>query len=76
MQVVYWIFIHPVNKVWLQGETLGGFGSGFFGFGRTRIQTGAQPPEWTSLRNRWEYAHVARAGLAAVSFIALVIAIS
>lgn len=76
MQVVYWIFLHPVNKVWLQGATLSSVGSGFFAFGRARIQTGARVPEWTVLRNRWEYAHVARAGLAAISFVALVIAVS
>ncbi len=75
MQVVYWIFIHPVNKVWVRGETLGSFGAGFFEFGRAQAQTGSRAPEWTDLRNRWEYAHAARAGLAAMSFIALVIAI-
>ncbi len=31
MQVVYWVFIHAVNKVWVQGETLSSFGSGFLG---------------------------------------------
>jgi hypothetical protein len=74
MQIVYWIFVHPMNKVWLQGETLSSVGSGFFAFGRSRTQTGAQAPEWTQLRNRWEYAQVARAGLAVVSVIVLVIA--
>jgi hypothetical protein len=44
--------------------------------GQTRDQTGSRTPAWTELRNRWEYAHVARAGLALVSFIALIIAIS
>jgi Anthrone oxygenase len=76
MQIVYWVFIHPVNKVWMHGESLGSAGSGFFGFGRSRIQSGDRAPDWTDLRNRWEYGHVARAALAAVSFIALVIAIS
>ena len=76
MQIVYWIFIHPVNKVWMQGETLSSAGSGFFGLGRSQIQSRGRDPEWTELRNRWEYGHVARAALAAMSFIALVIAIS
>lgn len=31
---------------------------------------------WTALRDRWEYSHVARAGLAFASFVALVVAIS
>jgi hypothetical protein len=25
MQAVYWLFTHPVNKFWLQGEKLSGF---------------------------------------------------
>jgi hypothetical protein len=29
--------------------------------------------DWTAARDRWEYSHVARAALGAVSFIALVI---
>jgi hypothetical protein len=76
LQLVYWVFIHRVNKVWLQDEKLGRAGSGFFGVGETRNQTEGRTPEWTELRNRWEYAHVTRAGLAAISFIALVIAVS
>jgi len=32
MQAVYWLFTHPVNKFWLQGEKLSGLGSGFFSF--------------------------------------------
>jgi hypothetical protein len=75
MQIVYWTIIHAVNKVWLRGETLSSAASGFFGFGRIQSQSGATSPEWTDLRNRWEYAHLARALLAAMSFIALVIAI-
>jgi len=76
MQVVYWVFIHAVNRVWLRGETLHSVGAGFFDLRRARTRPGARVPEWTDLRNRWEYAHVARAGLAAASFVALVIAIS
>jgi hypothetical protein len=77
MQVVYWIVVHPVNKIWMQGEALSSAGSTFFlGLGRTRTQTRADASVWTELRNRWEYGHVARAALAAMSFIALVVVIS
>jgi hypothetical protein len=76
MQAVYWIFVHPVNKVWVQGQSMSGLGSGFFGLGRTGVKTGTGAPEWTEFRHRWEYAHLVRAGLVAVSFLALVIAIS
>lgn len=73
MQGVYWIVIHPVNKVWVQGEKLSGLGSGFFGLGQARAKTGGSAPDWTALRNRWERAHLVRATLVSVSFVALVI---
>jgi hypothetical protein len=78
MQAVYWLVTHPVNKFWVEGVNLDRFSSGFFSFGanRSRIQQEARPPDWTELRNRWEYSHVARAGCALVSFVALLIAIS
>src|SRR5918996_6085515 len=79
MQAVYWLFTHPVNKFWLQGEKLSGFSSSFFSFAsasRPGRQSETHPVDWTDLRDRWEYSHVVRAGLSAVSFIALVIAIS
>lgn len=74
MQAVYWLVTHPVNKFWVEGEKLSGVGSGFFSFGTNKEET--RPPDWTELRNRWEYSHVARAGLAFVGLTALVIAIS
>lgn len=78
MQAVYWLFTHPVNKFWVEGEDLGRFGSGFFSFGANRSPLGNEPrpPDWTRLRDRWEYSHVARAALALVSLISLVVAVS
>lgn len=78
MQTVYWLFTHPVNQFWVEGENLDRFSAGFFSFGanRSRLEDETRPPAWTELRDRWEYSHVARAGLAVVSLIALVIATS
>lgn len=78
MQAVYWLVTHPVNQFWVAGTNLNRFSSGFFSFGanRSRAQNEARPPDWTELRNRWEYSHVARAGCGLASFIALLIAIS
>jgi hypothetical protein len=78
MQAVYWLFTHPVNKFWVAGENLDRFSSGFFSFaaGKSRLDDKAHPPDWTDLRDRWEYSHVARAALALVSLIAMVISIS
>jgi uncharacterized membrane protein len=60
MQATYWLFTHPVNKFWL----------------RSRPLNKSRAVDWTDLRNRWEYSHVARAGLAFASLTTLVIAIS
>ena len=79
MQAVYWLLTHPVNKFWLQDEKLSGLSSGFFSFASvsgTGRQSATHPVDWAGLRDRWEYSHVVRAGLSAVSLIALVIAIS
>lgn len=76
MQAVYWLVTHPVNKVWLEGEALSRAGSGFFSSGLTRSGDDPRPPEWTALRDRWEYSHVGRAALALISFVAFTIAIS
>jgi hypothetical protein len=79
MQAVYWIAVHPVNRVWLesalQSKTPNRFGFSFFSFGRRRDRTAAQAPEWTDLRDRWEYSHVVRAMFATLSFILLVVSI-
>jgi hypothetical protein len=95
MQLVFWIWIRPVNKFWIQSVRLGRFGTQFFGTeasakdessgatdagtrGGTRGPSAAaerqQLPDWTRLRDQWEYSHVVRAVLAGTSFTALVIA--
>ena len=71
MQTVYWLVTHPVNGFWLRDQNLGRFGSGFFSFGSARRRA-ANPVKWTELRDRWEYSHVVRAGLAVASLAILV----
>jgi hypothetical protein len=69
---VYWTVTHPVNKVWLEGETLGKAGAGFFTFASDHDN---EAVDWTFLRDRWEYSHVARAVLASIGLLALVISL-
>lgn len=78
MQGVYWLFTHPVNQFWVEGENLDRYSSGFFSFGTNKSQSEDKttPPQWTELRDRWEYSHVVRAGFALLSLIALLIVIS
>jgi hypothetical protein len=72
MHATYWMMTHPVNKFWLAGENLAGFSAGFFSFGAGASH---EMPEWTALRDRWEYSHVLRAVFAAIAFILLAIGI-
>jgi len=59
---LYWLLTHPVNKVWLEKQELGGAGSTFFGAGG-----GSAPMDFKAARDRWEYSHVARAICASVA---------
>ena len=73
MHAIYWVPIHPVNKFWLADFTLKGPGAAFFGAASKRE---GWTPEWTELRDRWEYSHLARAIITSVSLLALVIALA
>ncbi len=74
MHAVYWLFIHPINSFWLKDFELKGFAAHFFRFSTGK--GGRQAPDWTELRNRWEYAHIARAVLGLFSFVLLSIALT
>jgi hypothetical protein len=75
MQIVYWAYTHPINKFWLKmaGAVPGNVGSGFFEFDPARRSGTAD--DWRKLRDRWEYSHMARAGLIFVSFCSLIVGI-
>jgi hypothetical protein len=71
MQSVYWIFTHRTNRYWLESAdaTLGKMGARFFGTG-----SAAPATDWTKLRDRWEYSHIARAGLSFLAFLLITLA--
>jgi len=71
MNVIFWVAVQPVNKHWMKGEAVSASAAAFFGMGRTA----AGVNDWTALRDRWEYGHLARAVLANTSLLALVIAL-
>jgi len=77
MQVIYWMLTHPTNKLWLQsaGATLGNLGGEFFAHDPAGRHTSWTIADWRKLRDRWEYSHIARAVLAFISFVSLVVAI-
>lgn len=76
MQGVFWIVTQPVNRFWLKNEQLNAAGARFFSMDRTTqaAEKQSDSQDWKQLRNRWEYSHVARAVLAGVALIAMVIA--
>ncbi|MBB4065417.1 DUF1772 domain-containing protein [Gellertiella hungarica] len=61
----YWLVTHPVNAAWLGQTELGGASALFFGL------FSAPEGDWRQMRNVWEWSHVARAGFAMLSFLAL-----
>lgn len=62
---IYWFVIHPVNDFWLSDFDLKGAGKRFFGFALRDLGNA----DWTALRDRWEYSHVARAICVAFAFV-------
>lgn len=78
MHAVFWLLVQPVNNFWLKDAELKGMGAGFFShdpFGGHRIEV-AVKPDWTMLRDRWEWSHAVRAALGLLAFILLVTAVA
>ena len=77
MHAVYWIVTHPVNEFWLKNQDLNKLGAGFFGVDSTKTPAKRNGEDvWKRFRNRWEYSHVLRALLSAISLISLIIAVA
>ena len=78
MHAVYWVVTHPVNGFWLKDQQLQGLGKSFFSFGveKKRPVTATHPDDWMRLRDRWEYSHVARAGLSMLGLLLLLTAVA
>jgi hypothetical protein len=71
MHGVFWVFVQPVNKVWIKEQRLQGASAAFFAMGSNEVAGAAADQNWTTLRNRWEYAHLVRAVLGMLALIAL-----
>jgi hypothetical protein len=70
-QTVFWLVTQKVNRIWAKDIGLGGAGERFFATGGMARET-----DWTKLRDRWEYSHIARAVLMSVALVALAIALT
>jgi anthrone oxygenase-like protein len=75
---LYWLLIHPMNKLWLKDRQLEGFGGGFFRFDPMNRHGPAEDDgdAWQRARDQWEYSHAVRAVLASVALIATTIAVT
>jgi hypothetical protein len=68
--LIYWTLTAPVNKVWLQGETISGGGRRFFAASGSVTET-----NWTLLRDRWERSHLCRAAASLIALVLLAVAL-
>lgn len=75
MQAVFWAVTQPVNRHWVAALPLSGAASTFFSGSRSSAPSNIGD-EWEHLRNTWEYSHIARALLAAISLISLTTAVA
>ncbi|SCK13762.1 hypothetical protein [Streptomyces sp. WMMB 322] len=77
VQAVYWLRVHPVNRIWLEEQDLDRLSTGFFALGSRHPPGGdASYEAWATLRNRWESGHVLRAALATIAVTSLVVALA
>ena len=71
---IYWVVVHPVNKVWIAGVETSAAAKRFFSTAASADP--GQTASWTELRDRWEWGHAARSVLAILGLAALVAAVS
>lgn len=67
---LYWLVIHPVNNFWTKDVQLSGLGATFFASSR-KVHG-----DWATLRDVWEYSHVARSILSLLAFVFLALAVT
>jgi hypothetical protein len=77
VHIIFWIWVQPINKFWLKDIKLGSASAAFFGTKAAAASDGEQESlDWKALRDRWEFGHVARAGLAMIGLTLLAIAVT
>jgi hypothetical protein len=73
VNAIFWFAVQPVNRFWVEGQAMSRVGSSFFRLGPQSPAERAS--DWTELRDRWEYSHLARAIFGSVSFLALLVSL-
>ena len=75
VHATYWILIHPINSFWVKKLEMAPAGARLFKF-HAATDNGDANECWKNKRNVWETSHVIRAVLAALSFLAITVAVS
>jgi hypothetical protein len=76
MHAVYWVFTHPINRLWLERVEIGGLSERFFGRDLAKNHAYGDDEQWRRLRSRWERSHVARAALGLAAFVSLLVSVA
>jgi hypothetical protein len=74
MDAVFWLITQPVNRCWLRDQLLSAAGSAFLDV--RSVSEELRSADWTRLRDRWEYSHVARAVLSLTALVLIACAIA
>jgi hypothetical protein len=69
---IFWVFTQPINKCWLEGQPISNAARRFLRSGAPNTDPASN---WTALRDQWEYSHLARAALATLALLFLVLAV-
>lgn len=72
---IFWILTQPVNRFWLAETQLSTGARKFFGTEGTGAPAPDPPPDWTTLRDRWERSHLLRAVTSGTAFVLVVVAV-
>ena len=77
MHIIFWTVTQPVNRYWVGALRLTGAAQRFFSVDPNGPSLdAAHRDDWEYLRDKWEYSHLARAVLAAISLISLTVAVA
>jgi len=76
VQIIFWFWVQPVNKIWLKEVRLGQAGVAFFGKQSDVADDDPKVQNWRALRDRWESGHVTRAVFAMIGLLLLAVAVT
>lgn len=76
MHAAYWVFTHPINRLWLERVEIGGSSERFFGRDLAKTHASGDDELWGRLRSRWERSHVARAALGLAGLVSLLLSVA